>query len=73
MLNQYAVDIPTLPVNQWSFPLHPVPGGMLSHSLGLPSRKNGPPSIWDTHGRTGNVFANPAASSSAPYPQELNP
>ena len=56
-----------------SFPPHPVPGGMLSRSLGMPSRKNGPPSIWDTHGLSGNVFANPAASSSAPYPQELNP
>ena len=56
-----------------SFPPHPVPGGMLSRSLGMPSRKNGPPSIWDTHGISGNVFANPAASFSAPYPQELNP
>ena len=41
--------------------------------MGMPSRKNGPPSIWDTHGRSGNVFANPTASSSAPYPQESNP
>ena len=56
-----------------SFPPHPVPGGMLSRSLGMPSRKNGPPSIWDTHGKSGNFFANPAASSSAPYPQELGP
>ena len=56
-----------------SFPPHPVPGGMLSRSTGMPSRKDGPPSIWDTHGISGNVFANPAASSSAPYPQELNP
>ena len=56
-----------------SFPPHPVPGGMLSRSLGMPSRKNGPPSIWDTHGTSGNVFANPVASSSATYPQELNP
>ena len=56
-----------------SFPPHPVPGGMLSRSIGMPSRKNGPPSIWDTHGISGNVFANAAASSSAPYPQELNP
>ena len=56
-----------------SFPPHPVPGGMLSRSTGMPSRKNGLPSIWDTHGISGNVFANPAASSSAPYPQELNP
>ena len=55
------------------FPPHPDPGGMLSRSLGMPSRKNGPPSIWDTHGISGNVEANPTASSSAPYPQELNP
>ena len=39
----------------------------------MPSRKDGPPNIWDTHGISGNVFANPAASSSAPFPQELNP
>ena len=39
----------------------------------MPSRNDGPPSIWDTHGISGNVFANPAASSSAPYPQESNP
>ena len=54
MLNQFAVEIPTLPVDQ------------------CPSRE-GPPSIWDTHGKSGNVFATPDASSSAPYPQELNP
>ena len=52
MLNQFAVETPTLPVDQ-------------CHS--------GPPSIWDTHGISGNVFADPPASSSAPYPQELNP
>ena len=45
-----------------SFPPHPVPGGMLSCSVGMPSRKDGPPSIWDTHGISGNVFVNPAAS-----------
>ena len=56
-----------------SFPPYPIPGGMLSRSIGMPSRKNGPPSICDTHGISGNVFANPVASSSAPYPQELNP
>ena len=56
-----------------SFPPHPVPGGILSRSIGMPSRKEAPPSIWDTHGISGNVFANPHASSSAPYPQELNP
>ena len=52
------------------FPPFRDPGGMLSRSLGMPSRKNWPPSIWDTHGISGNVFANPTASSSAPYPQE---
>ena len=56
-----------------SFPPHPVPGGMLSRSTGMQSRKDGPPSIWDKHGISGKVFANPAASSSSPYPQELNP
>ena len=56
-----------------SFPPHPVPGGMLSRSIGMPSRREGPPSIWDTHGISGNVFADPVASSTAPNPQELNP
>ena len=56
-----------------SFPPHPVPGGMLSRSTGVPSRKDGPPSIWDTHGISGNVFAGPVVSSTARYPQELNP
>ena len=56
-----------------SFPPHPAPGGMLSRSIGMPSRREGRPSIWDTHGISGNVFADPVASSSAPYPQELNP
>ena len=56
-----------------SFPPHPIPGAMLSRSIGMPSRREGPPSTWDTHGFSGNVFANPGASSTALYPQELNP
>ena len=72
MLNQYAVDNPTLPVKPVFFPPHPNPGGTQSRSLGMPSRKNGPPSIWDTHGVSGNVSANPLASSPALHPQELN-
>ena len=55
------------------FPPFQNPGGILSRSLGLPSRSDGPPSVWDTHGISGNVFANPTASLSAPYPQESNP
>ena len=64
MLNQCAVDSPTLPVNAVSFPPHPIPGGMLSRSIGMPSRNDRQPSIWDTHGRSGNVFADPVASYS---------
>ena len=56
-----------------SFPAHPILEGMLRPSFVSPRRKEGPPCIWDTHGISGNVFANPPASSSAPYPQELNP
>ena len=54
-----------------SFPPHPIPGGMLSRSFGVPSRREGPPSIWDTHGISGKVSANPDASPSPLYPQEL--
>ena len=43
------------------FPPHPVPGGMLSRSIGMPSRRERPPSIWDKHGISGNVFANPTS------------
>ena len=55
------------------FPPHPDPGGMLIRSLGMPSRNKGPPSIWGAQGFSGSVFANPTASSSAPFPQESNP
>ena len=52
------------------FPKHPIPEGP---SFVSPRRKEGPPNVWDTSRISGNVFANPHASSSAPYPQELNP
>ena len=39
-----------------SFPAHPIPGGMLSRCFGVPSRREGPLNIWDTHGISGNVF-----------------
>ena len=55
------------------FAKHLVPEGMWRPSFVSPRRKEGPPSIWDTSGISGNVFAHPQASSSAPYPQELNP
>ena len=55
------------------FPPFRDPGGMLCRSVGMPSHNDKPPDIWDTHGISGNVFANPTASSSAPFPQESNP
>ena len=54
------------------FPKHPPFEGMLRPSFVSLRRTDGPPNIWDTSGVSGNVFANPQASSSAPYPQELN-
>ena len=54
------------------FPKHPAFEGLLRPSFVSPRRKEGPPDTWDTSGISGNVFANPQASSSAPYPQELN-
>ena len=62
--------VPSQPV---SFPPHPVPGGMLSRSVGMLGRHDKPPDIWDTHGISGNVFVNPLASSSTPYAGGLNP
>ena len=37
------------------------------------SRNDKPPDIWNTHSISGNVFVNPPASSSAPYPGRFNP
>ena len=64
--NSYVTSRPV------SFPPHPILEGMLRLSFVSPCRREGPPSFWDTHGISGNVFADPLASSSAPYPQELN-
>ena len=54
------------------FPKHPPFEGLLRPSFVSPRHTDGPPNIWDTSGISGNVFANPQASSTAPYPQELN-
>ena len=54
------------------FPKHPPYVGLLRPSFVSPRRTDGSPNIWDTSSFSGNVFANPQASSSAPYPQELN-
>ena len=66
MPSQYAVDHPTFSLNYRYFSSYRDPGGLLS-------RNNQPPDIWNSQGKSGNVFANPRASSSSPYPGELNP
>ena len=55
------------------FPAFPDPGGMLSRSLGMPRRNKWAAKYLGHAWYIGNVFANPTASSSAPYPQESNP
>ena len=52
-----------VPSQPASFPPYCDPGGLLS-------RNEKPPDIWDTHGISGNVFVNPPASSSSPYPED---
>ena len=54
------------------FPRHPPFVGMLRPLFSSQRQNEEPPNIWDTSGTSKNVFAHPQASSSAPYPQELN-
>ena len=54
------------------FPRHPPFEGLLKPAFISQRQDEEPPNIWDTSGISGNVFANPQASSSAPYSQELN-
>ena len=55
-----------------SFPPHPIPEGMLRHSFVSPRPQRRAAKHLGHTCISGNVFANPPASSSAPYPQELN-
>ena len=45
-------------------PPHRDPGGLLS-------RNNQPPDLWNSQGTSGNVFADPRASFSSPYPRRI--
>ena len=54
------------------FPKHPPFEGLLKPAFISQRQTEEPPNIWDTSGISGNVFAHPQTSSSAPYPQELN-
>ena len=66
MSSQYAVDFPTFPVNRRYFHLV-----VIQEDCWAANDK--PPDIWNTQGISGNVFANPPASSSSPYPRGFNP
>ena len=59
--------------SQPMFPKHPIPEGLLKPAFISQRQTEEPPDIWDRPGISGNVFENPQASSTAPYPQELNP
>ena len=54
------------------FPKHPPFEGLLKPAFISQRQVEEPPNTWDTSGISGNVFANPQASLSAPYSQELN-
>ena len=54
------------------FPRHPPFEGLLKPAFISQRQTEEPPNIRDTSGVSGNVFAHPQTSSSAPYPQELN-
>ena len=54
------------------FPRHPPFEGMLRPSFISQRQTEEPPNIRDTSRISGNVFAHPQTSSSAPYPQESN-
>ena len=54
------------------FPKHPASERLLRRSFISKRQTEEPPNIWDISGLSGNVFAHPQASSSAPYPQEVN-
>ena len=54
------------------FPKHPPFEGLLKPAFISQRQDEEPPNAWDTSSISGNVLAHPQASSSAPYPQELN-
>ena len=54
------------------FPRHPPFEGLLKPAFISQRQNEEPPNIRDISGTSGNVFAHPQTSSSAPYPQELN-
>ena len=58
-------------IPQGLFPRHPPFEGLLKPAFISQRQTEELPNIRDTSGISGNVFAHPQTSSSAPYPQEL--
>ena len=73
MLSRYAVDYPTYPVNQRYFHLIVILEGCWAVLGECWAATISRQIFGNTHGLSGNVFVNPPASSSSPYPQESNP
>ena len=61
-------------VTSWpvSFPPHPIWKRMVRHSFATPSRREGPPSIWNTMVYRETFLQIQMRLLSAPYPKELN-
>ena len=73
LLSRFAVEIHTLLVHQdCSLDIFHFEG-MLRLLFSSQRQTEEPPNVRDTSGTSGNVFAHPQTSSSAPYLQELNP
>ena len=66
MLNQYGVDYPTFSVKQRYFHLVVIEGDCEAATI---SRQT----FGIRHGISGNVFVNPPATPSSPYPGGFNP
>ena len=72
MLSRFAVENSHVTSPPGIFPKHQPFQGMLRPAFISQRQTEEPPNIRDTSGISGNVLAHPQASSSAPYPQELN-
>ena len=72
MLSRFAVGNSHVTSPLGLFPRHPPFQGLLKPALISQRQTEEPPNIRDTSGISGNVFAHPQTSSSAPYPHELN-
>ena len=72
MLSRFAVENSHVTSPPGLFPRHPPFEGLLKPAFISQRQNEEPPKIRDTPGISGNVFAHPQTSSSAPYPQELN-